>query len=418
LGSAAKPGKNWVLAALLTAYCLNFIDRQIVGILASQIKAELLLTDTQLGLLGGIAFALLYTTLGIPVAALADRRTRSGVIAASLAIWSAFTMLCGAAANFTQLFLCRLGVGIGEAGGTAPAYALISETFPPSQRARALAVFALGVPIGSALGVFFGGFVASYFGWRWAFAIVGFAGIAFLPIFRLAVHDPVRAAERPTPPPVREVLRILAAKPSFWLLSFGAAFSAMMTYGLAFWWPLLLQRNFDMDLKTTSQIFGIALLIGGGGGVLLGGWLGDRLGTMKRAHYVTLPAYSFVIAVPVNAIAIMSDNSLLSAVMLIFCQALANMWLGPTLSAVQNLVAVEMRATASASFLLIANLAGLGGGVFILGRMSDALAPRFGSHSLQMSMLVSLVCFVFAAALMWIARRHLDRDWKEEAEPA
>ncbi len=406
-----------ILAALLTAYCLNFIDRQVVGILATQIKSELLLTDTQLGLLGGIAFALLYTTLGIPVGILADRWSRSGVIAISLGLWSFFTMLCGAASNFGQLFLSRLGVGVGEAGGTAPAYALISETFPPSQRARALGIFALGVPIGSAFGVFLGGVVASYFGWRWAFAIVGGAGILFLPLFYWIVVDPVRPSNRASPPPAKVVLGALAAKQTFWYISFGAAFSAMMSYGLAFWWPQLLQRSFGLDLRTTSYIFGAALLLGGGGGVLIGGWLGDRLASSGKAGLVHLPAVSFLIAVPVNALAIMSGSVWLSTVMLILGQALANMWLGPTISAVQNLVAAQMRATASAAFLFIANIVGLGGGVFFLGRLSDVLAPQFGDNSIQIAMLLSLVCFPVAAALMWVAGRHIQRDWHADLVP-
>ena len=194
-------------------YSFNFVDRQIVGILAGPIKAELQLSDTQLGLLGGLAFALFYTGLGIPIALLADRKGRSGVIAVSLALWSGFTALCGAASNFTQLFLCRLGVGVGEAGGVAPSYALIADSFPPERRARALAIFSLGIPLGSAAGVLFGGAVAASVGWREAFVWVGLAGLAFAPIFWWLVRDPPRAKNAPAAPPVRDCLLYTSPSP-------------------------------------------------------------------------------------------------------------------------------------------------------------------------------------------------------------
>jgi len=181
-----------VLVMLVLVYTFNFIDRQIVGILAVPIKADLGLSDTQLGVLGGLAFALFYTILGIPVAMLADRTNRTNIMAVALVLWSAMTALCGLAQNFVQLFLARLGVGVGEAGGVAPAYSLVADYFPSSQRARALAVYSFGVPLGSSLGIFFGGLIASMIDWRVAFIAVGIAGIVLAPIFRLVVREPPR----------------------------------------------------------------------------------------------------------------------------------------------------------------------------------------------------------------------------------
>ena len=174
-----------VLAMLLLVYTFNFLDRQILGILAGPIKAELNLTDTQLGALGGIAFALLYSTLGIPLALLADRTSRTWVITISLTVWSGFTALCGMATSFLQLFLFRLGVGVGEAGGVAPSYAVIAEYFPSHERARALSIYSLGIPLGSAAGVLLGGYVAALIEWRSAFIAVGIAGVVIAPFFRL-----------------------------------------------------------------------------------------------------------------------------------------------------------------------------------------------------------------------------------------
>ena len=184
--------RAYVMFILVVVYTFNFIDRQIVGILAVPIKADLGLSDTQLGLMGGLAFALFYTGLGIPVAMLADRWKRTWIMTAALTIWSGMTAVCGLAQNFWQLFLARLGVGVGEAGGVAPAYSLISDYFPSHQRARALSVYSFGIPIGSALGILFGGYIASKIDWRFAFFAVGLAGIVVAPIFKLTVAEPER----------------------------------------------------------------------------------------------------------------------------------------------------------------------------------------------------------------------------------
>ena len=216
-----------VLAMLLLVYTFNFLDRQILGILAGPIKAELGLSDTQLGALGGIAFALLYSTLAIPLALLADRTSRTWVITVSLAIWSGFTALCGVAGNFMQMFLFRIGVGVGEAGGVAPSYAVISDYFPQHQRARALSIYSLGIPLGSAGGVLLGGYIAQTVEWRTAFIAVGLLGILIAPIFRLVVREPARPVQTGEAVPVSAVFGILAAKRSFWMLALGAACSSM-----------------------------------------------------------------------------------------------------------------------------------------------------------------------------------------------
>jgi MFS family permease len=406
-------GRGTLLAMLLIAYSFNFVDRQILGILIGPIKAELNLSDTQLGLLGGIAFALFYSSVAIPVAIFADRKGRSGTIAVSLALWSGFTALCGMATSFWQLFLCRLGVGIGEAGGVAPSYALIADSFPPERRARALAIFSLGIPLGSAAGVLFGGLVAASFGWRSAFVAVGLAGLAFAPVFRWLVRDAPRVENAPAAPPVKEVWGSLKAKPSFWLLAFGAASSSMLGYGVAFWLPQLLQRSFGLDLVQTSQFYGAILLIGGVAGVLLGGWLGDRAGAKDKAGYARLPAIAFVLAVPLYALAIYGGSATVAFPLFVLCQALAYIWLGPVIAAVQHLVPLPRRATASAVFLFVNNLIGIGAGTLVMGALSDALTPRLGDEALRVSMLVSLSFYLVAAALMWLASRRLAREWDE-----
>lgn len=400
-----------VLAMLLLVYTFNFIDRQILGILAGPIKAELQLSDTQLGLLGGIAFAALYSTLAIPLALLADRTSRTWVITGSLAVWSGFTALCGMATSFGQLFLFRLGVGVGEAGGVAPSYALIADYFPPRERARALAVYSLGIPLGAAAGVMLGGYVAALVDWRTAFIVVGLAGVVIAPLFRLVVREPKRGAGRTSAIPLGAVFAILAAKRSFWFLALGAASSSMLGYGLAFWFPQLLQRSFGLDLVQTSQFYGGVLLIGGTIGVLGGGLLGDRFGTRDRANYARMAALAFLLAVPLFAAGILSGSVALAFALFLIPQALAYVWLGPVITAVQHLVPAEMRATASASFLLINNLVGIGGGTFALGALSDSLAAGYGADALKYAMLMGLVFYLLAALLMMLGAAALRRDW-------
>jgi MFS family permease len=403
--------RAFVLAMLLIVYTFNFLDRQVMAILAAPIKAELKLNDTQLGMLGGLAFAILYSTLAIPFAWIADRTRRTWVITASLAVWSGFTALCGMAGNFGQFFLSRLGVGVGEAGGVAPSYALISDVYPPQQRARALSIYSLGIPFGAALGVLFGGYIAAAINWRTAFIAVGLAGLLFAPIFAFAVREPDRPTRDVKTQVSANVFRMLAAKPSFWLLAFGAASSSMLGYGMGFWLPSLMKRSFDMELIGISRFYGALLLIGGVPGVLLGGWLGDRAGRSGKVGYARVPAIAFLLAVPLFAAGILSHSSAAAFALFLVPQGLAYMWLGPVLTAVQHLVPAPMRATASASFLLINNLIGVGFGAMTIGALSDALTPAFGDGALRMALLGSLVFYLVAGLLMFIAAPRLARDW-------
>lgn len=405
---------------LILVYTFNFIDRQIVGILAVPIKADLGLSDTQLGLMGGLAFALFYTSLGIPIAMLADRRSRSWIMTISLALWSLFTALCGAAQNFWQLFAARLGVGVGEAGGVAPAYSLIADLYPPEQRARALGAYSFGIPIGSACGIVFGGVIASQIDWRFAFIAVGLAGVLLAVPFRLIVPEPERGRwdEGPKAPAPRltEVLRILVAKPSFWLLSIGASCSSMMGYGLFFWLPSFLVRSFELELIEASLSYGAILLVGGIAGIWLGGVLADRLGKARKSAYALVPACAFVATVPFYLVGILSTDLTLALAVLLVPTALGLVWLGPILSTVQHLVAPNMRATASAMFLFVNNLIGIGIGTSAIGALSDALTERFAEEALRYSIMCGTVFYLLAALFFLLASRRLAADWHRAGE--
>ena len=404
-----------VLAMLVLVYTFNFIDRQIVGILAVPIKADLGLTDTQLGLMGGLAFALFYTLLGIPIAMLADRGNRTTIMTVALVVWSAMTAVCGTAQNFWQLFLARLGVGVGEAGGVAPAYSIVADYFPPHQRARALSVYSFGVPIGSALGIVFGGLIASLIDWRSAFIIVGIAGIVFAPIFRLVVREPARGRFDPRgntePARLGDVIRTLFSKPSFWGLSFGASASSMMGYGLFFWLPSFFVRSYGLTLLEASLYYGAILLIGGIAGLWMGGALADRFGAARKRAYAIIPAIAFLATIPFFAGAVMSGSLAIAFVLFLVPTALGLVWLGPVLSSIQHVVPPNMRATASAVFLFINNLIGIGLGTVALGALSDALTAQFGADALRYAILAGTVFYLVAAALFVLSAKRLERDW-------
>jgi MFS family permease len=415
--------RSYVLVVLVIVYTFNFIDRQIVGILAVPIKAELNLSDSQLGLMGGLAFALFYTLLGIPIARLADRVSRTGIMTVALALWSLMTAMCGLTHNFAQLFMARVGVGVGEAGGVTPAYSLICDYFPPKERARALSVYSFGIPIGAALGIVLGGFITSLMSWRMAFFIVGLAGLLVTPLLKFTVREPARGAldltaadnarivTAPSAPTLLDVVAVLARRPSFWCLSLGAASASMMGYGLFFWAPSFLVRSFHLSLLQASLSYGGLVLVGGLIGIWFGGALADRYGAQRRSMYAFIPAIAFVTTVPFYVAGVLSTTLWISFAVLLVPTALALVWLGPVLAAIQHLVPGNMRATASALFLFINNLIGIGLGTALIGVVSDLTRARFGAESLRYAILAGTGFYLIAAVLLFFAGRRLARDW-------
>jgi len=410
----APRGSGLVLALLLLAYIFNFLDRQILGILAGSIIADLKLTDAEFGAIGGIAFAILYSVLGVPLGLLADRTSRSRVVAGALVVWSGFTALCGTATSFAQLFFYRLGVGVGEAGGVAPSYALIADYYPPERRARALAIFSLGIPLGLALGTLIGAYLAAWVNWRAAFIAMGVAGIVLAPIMLLVVKDKPRAAGAESAP-LSATFPIIARKPSFWLMAIAASCSSLAGYGLALWTPSVLERSFGFGLIERGQFLASIFLIGGTAGVFLGGLLADRLGQGDRRWYARLPAIAWLITAPLFAFGLMSTDPWTAWALLLIPNALNILWLGPVTTAVQHLVPARMRSTASASFLLINNLIGLGVGPTLIGALSELFKERFGTEALRYAAVSVVGFYIVAALLMLLAVRRLRDDWVEDS---
>jgi MFS family permease len=401
---------------LLLVYTFNYLDRQMLGILAGPIKHDLHLSDTQFGAVGGLAFALLYSVLGVPLAYLADRTSRTAVITGALTFWSGFTLLCGFTTSYWQLFFCRLGVGSGEAGGVAPSYALIADYFPPARRAKALGIFSMGVPVGLAFGTLLGAYLVVWINWRAAFIVMGCAGIVVAPLFRYVVRDTPKAeATTELPPaPVHEAFRIFTRKPAFWLMGVAAGCSSMCGYGLALWMPSVLVRSFGLEIVPAAQFVGSGLLIGGTTGVVFGGWLADRLGQRDRGAYAWLPAIAWLITAPLFAAGLLAPNLLVAWLFIVIPNGLNIFWLGPVTTAVQHLVPRHMRSTASGSFLLINNLLGLGFGPLLMGYLSDVLANRFGDEALRYSVVMCLGLYVLAALLIAMAIKSLRRSWIED----
>jgi predicted MFS family arabinose efflux permease len=421
-GPLATPERSYqfyVLAILLIVYTFNFIDRVVLGILVAPIKLELHLSDTELGFLGGTAFALFYTALGVPIGWLADRVNRVWIMAGALACWSVFTAGSGLASSFLQLFVARLGVGVGEAGGVAPAYSLISDYFAPRQRARALGFYSLGIPIGSALGLLFGGYLAVAVSWRAAFKVLGIAGLLLAPLLIATLKEPKRggmdAAPRIAPASLLQVARTLALKPSFWLLSGGAACSSIMGYGLLFWLPSFFMRSYGLSLAQVSHFYAGLLLIGGVAGIGIGSILADRLGQRARSAYALIPAAAFFLILPCYAYGVFRPPGAFAFVFFLLPTALQLAWLGPVISAIQHLVPANMRTVASATFLFINNLLGLGLGSLLIGYASDQLKVRFGSESLRYAILGGTGFYVLAGILFLLAARTMARDWVEQS---
>jgi len=407
------PGRR-VLLILLLAYIFNFIDRQIIGILAVPIKAEFGLEDDTLGLLG-VVFGIFYASIALPIAWLADRRNRVTIIAVSIGLWSLFTAACGMAQNFTQLVLARMGVAFGEAGGIAPSYSLIADFYPKSRRARAMAFFSLGIPIGSALGIFFGGWLATHLSWRAAFVIVGLAGLPTALLVRALIREPVRGGldglPGETAPPLPHTAKALAANPSFWLLSFGAASGSILGYGLIFWLPSFFNRSFHLSSADVGWYYGSIVLVGGVAGTWLGGWFGDRIGPARPGAYALIPACCFLVTAPAFALGLFAPNLWVAWLLFTIGQMTALAWLGPIIAAVQHIVQPAVRATASASFLFINNLIGIAFGIYFLGWLSRRMKAEHGDDSLQYSILYGLAFYLLSAAIYFVAAGRLKKDW-------
>lgn len=415
--TAFTPGyRRYMLGLLVGVFAFNFIDRNILSVLLPQIKAELELSDLQLGLIGGIAFALFYSTAGLPMARLADRVNRVNIIGLAIALWSVMTAVGGLATSFVYLMLSRVGVGIGEAGCTPPAHSILSDVYEPERRATALSIYSAGAPIGGFVGLLVGGWVAEWYGWRTAMMVVGLPGLLLALVVKLTLREPPRglvekrATEEPTPS-VFGVIRLLGSRPTFRHLALGASLSAFAGYGNILWLPSYLHRSIGMGIGEIGTWLSFMGLIAGTTGMIAGGAISDRLARRNPAWWMWFPAASIVVGVPFGAAAFLLSSKWIVLACLTVPGLTANIYPGPTYSTVQGMVGLRMRAVAIAFILFFINLIGLGIGPFVVGALSDWFQTLFGNESLRYSLLIILTCFKsWSAVHFYLAGRTVAAD--------
>ncbi|MCR5875023.1 MFS transporter [Phenylobacterium sp. J426] len=422
---------RYAMWLLLGIYIINFLDRQVINILAEPIKNDLGLSDTQLGLMSGLAFAIFYTVLGIPLARLAERKNRAYIIGTSVAVWSGFTALCGQAQNFTQLALCRIGVGVGEAGCTPPAHSLISDMVPKEKRSSALAFYSMGTPLGSLLGLVLGGLVADAYGWRVAFLVAGAPGLLFAVLVFTTLKEPRRIIAKQAAKVTAatasfgETLRYVTRKPTFWYISMGASLKAFIGYGHAPFTASFFLRNHTEEVAGLAASFGlksvgflglaIGLLAGIGGaiGTFAGGWIADKVAKRNLGHQMITPAIGALLSVPIYSAAVLVDSAPLGICLLGLNYLVASTWYGPVYGSAQSIVPPHMRATTSAILLFLANLIGLGMGPVAVGLLSDGLNTGMGlgsAEGVRWALIISALFGVIPFVLFWLARKTLHRD--------
>jgi MFS family permease len=406
------PQARYALGLLFVVYAVSLIDRQILAMLLEPIKAEMGLRDWQLGFLSGLAFALLYSTAGIPIARLADRGSRRNVIAVGMLVWSAATALCGSTRVFWQLALARVAVGTGEAAGGPPSHSLISDLFPPHWRARALAIYTMGASFGIGAGFMLGGWLSETVGWRWTFVAVGLPGILIAALVRLTLPEPQRGAiearsDDAPQPPLGEVLRYLFGLRAYRQIGAASGLYSVASLGFMFWVPVFMERVHEMGRTEIGLRLGPIAAFAGAAGNFLGGWLADRGVRRDERWLAWVSAIAGVGAMPFLLLFLLVPEPRLALACYVPATLLTSMWTGPTYSAVQGLASLRMRATASAVLLFLINFIGLGIGPQLVGLLSDWLEPRWANESIRYALLVVGLCKVWGSLHSFLAARHL-----------
>jgi MFS family permease len=419
--------RHYVLGLMFLVYTLNFLDRQLMVVLLEPIKREFMLTDTQMGILTGIAFALLYTTLSFPIARMADRANRVGIITGAVFLWSIFTVFTGFSKMYWQLFLSRVGVGIGEAGCCPATFSIISDYFPKEHRGRAISLYSMGIPLGVFLGLLLGGNIAQYYDWRTAFIITGIPGLIVSILIWTTLKSPPRGYSDHIEDDVKQLsfgdsFRTILKNRSFVHLSMAAGLHSMLGYGLGTFFPSFLMRAHGLNVGQAGIALAFLYIFGAGGGTYLGGALADRLAakTGKQEYYLWIPAIATLLYIP-TALGIVSFSNLnLVFVSILFTNFLGMMFWGPTAALTQRLAPLRERAFAIAMLFFVVNFLGLGlgpvyvgylsnlySGWFVAGGMSSSLADAEG---LRFALISALPIGIWCAAHYFLAARTLKAD--------
>lgn len=412
-----QPGRTLALLILTAVGTVNFVDRQILSVLAEPIRTELHLSDTQLGLLTGLSFALFYAIVGVPVAMLADRTHRVRLVAGACIVWSVFTGACGFATNFWHLALARFGVGVGEAGGTAPSLSILADYYPPAQRPAVIGMFTVNGPLGVFVGTSLGGWAAGEFGWRWAFFGVAAIGCMFAVILALVVREPARGGLDPpaslTAIPkagLGTTVQLFLNRPTLWLLLLASGLAAFVSNGMLSWIPAYLMRVQGMPLAEVARWFGPAAGICMGLGIWGGGALVNWAGQRSLKAYAYVPGIAMLICAPTLAMAAMAPTWQTSLALMIVPMICCTSFVAPALALVQNLSPVAARATATALLLLSFNIVGLGGGPLAVGMLSDGLAAAQIVDPLRIALMGLAPVAVVSALIYFAVSRVVTRD--------
>jgi len=412
----SKNYRRYVLFMLTVVYAFNFIDRQILVVLQESIKADMDLSDSQLGLLTGFAFAVFYVSLGIPIARWADSGNRRNIVSAAVAIWSGMTAVSGLAQNYVQLLLARIGVGVGEAGGSPPSHAMISDYYPAEERGRAMSIYSMGVYLGILVGYGLGGLIAQYYGWRVAFFAVGIPGLLIALLVRFTIREPVRGAmdanhtvEKNT---LKDTIQALWKLRSFRMYSLATGLTAFVSYGVGNFLPSFLGRSHGFDPIQIGTSLMLVAGIGGAAGTFLGGYFADKLGKHDVRWYLWVAAIPGLFVPLLNVLGVFAETSNTALVYLFVATIMGACYLGPAIAITHTLVKPSMRAMSSAILFLILNLIGLGLGPLAVGILSDMFASTYGIDSLRYA--ISWVSLVGLAAvtLFFLGARHLPADLK------
>ncbi len=406
---------RWYSVGMLAlVYASSQVDRQIMGILLQPIKLELGASDTQMGFLVGLTFALFYAGLGMPIAMVADRSNRRNIIALSIAVWSCMTVACGYVANFTQMALARIGVAVGEAGSTPPSHSIISDLFGPHERASAMALFVVGANVGLLISYLGGGWMADNWGWRTAFIVVGLPGIAIAVLLMLTVREPARGARDSGPGEAQrvrfgEAVRFMFREPAIRNIVLGKSLGGFVSYGLVLWVPAFLVRTHDLSATRVGLTLALVLGVGGGIGTLLSGRIVDALGRRDPRWRAWAIAISKVVPIPLSIGFLLVDDFALAIGLYILPAMFGAFYLAPSAALIQELVQPRMRALAAAVAMFMTNMIGMGLGPQGVGILSDVLKPTYGDESLRYALVLFLFVNVWCAFHFVLAGRHLGR---------
>ena len=414
--ASSTPAASWTtyyaLGVLTLVSFFNYMDRMVLAVLLEPIKAELHLSDGQLGLLSGLAFAMLYAILGIPLARLADRASRVKLLAVCLVLWSVMTAATGFAKNFPQLFLARMGVGLGEAGCVPAAHSLIGDYFPPEKRALGISFFQAGGLAGLSAGLLITGVLADHFGWRAALMIVGLSGVPLAILVLFTMREPARRGHVQAAPdePAFTAIAALLRRPALRHLVMALSIGAFGTYGITQWLPAFFMRSHGLSLTQIGVWSGTAAGIGGILGVMCGGLGATRLIPRDARWELWLPAIAYGGSAPLYALVFLSPTPVIAIVIKVFATFLAASGGGVALSAIQSFAEPNRRATAIALVLFLSSLLGLGLGPLLVGLASDALAPQFGKESLRYALLMSTAALLWAGLHFYLSSRRASQD--------